>query len=1134
MKKLFTTILMMGVALCSWADPSINGELSSDGKTLTITYVADESQPDFLTNLKAKDIDDLAGEKKDWEGVETLVLVGDFANKDLSFISDKFVANCVSGPGNGNKKIFLNLSGCTGMKSKVVKASDGTWNADIDWVTTEHKFIPDPANPEYGSVTYILTQKQERNVTILRYGSNDVTSLMPEDFINDLKTNGEEATREKTYVFQMYGNSSRIGYYEGGESYEYPNPYNPNVNFTFTPNEDGWYIIQGTNGDKLTVNVSDPLIVWYDSNDNVFEVPEGVTPTDNNNGTFTYIYTYPLDASVFKFKDGSFNNIGKLSGIAFPSHADFNYIPEGLCLGKTGLTNVIFGAYTEWIGAEAFSGCTALTNPKYNSSNGVITTGFPATMKVFGGDSFKECNSFTKVDLSVLPKIQIVDYMAFGSTGTTEATSNLAEFILPTSKNTSLKYFANYVIRGTKVKKLDFTYCEGIVNFAHDGKTTFGEFSANWDSYWTFYGSSELEEVILPPNLSYLTKNAFNTCPKLQSVTFLGDAVYDKSTCVEGGTNTITNPLIIDEDAFNKDYALTTVVFCNRVTEIRQTAFQNTGLTSVTIPASVEVIGVRAFSECTALTTVTFEEIADGCEPCKHAKTVIAGEHRVQATDPDTGELLFNNDGTPIYEQVQVVVEGVPQYDDDGNPIMEDKREGNGNGAFFNCKNITDIYINAPDAEIICENKAFDYDISFGQTNPDAKFATLHYPEGEEEKYVNLQHYLTDEIANTPGLFQAWLQEHFNFATKPNNNGWHEFINSGPSSLVPDTIYNSEDGDVILRTYSDHYARIVPNGIKAYIVNKVALNDDGNYELTLQSLRVIPAETGVILYGQPNANAQGGGKTLAMTAVEYAPDNGYPLRRDYWDMLATELTQQQRQEDENMKPDAVRMKNYLMPIIDNGKIRNATTVGVFSEDDLEDADLQTVLPYEKENGQVIFRNFALNRFNTTKNLSKKDEFKDLAADVTNYAGFFRILKGKYASGYAYLHLTSSEYEDPEGAECLVIKDDLYSYEYKGSSFIDFSEKTSLEDNPNRYWQYAVWEGMVKDWGVRDASKFNLPKPGTGSVVKYLGEVEEEADGIVKLVVPANESGDFFNLQGVKVTNPTKGVYVRNGKKVIIK
>ena len=1038
MKKLFTTILMMGVALCSWA--SYTAEYDDGTKILTVNYVDDGN-----SNLNVNDLI-----KEHMRKAETLVLTGDWANKDLSTIGN-LVGRLIKTDGpdaNPNKKVFLDLSACSNMRSKVVK-TDGTYNADIDWVTTAHKFLPDPNNPETVTITGTATKV---------------------------------AKFYESWGAEYTGDTSSLEQHDDGLWYE------PNTSWNGKTKKE---VFVDEKGNELT------------------------DVTENPDGTFSYSYTKTLDSSVFKFSDGNFyNNENYIGGIAFPNHADFNYIPEGFSTAKlkTSLSSVTFGDYIEWIGQEAFSGCTALTDPV-----------FPATMKVFAGDCFKECNSFTKVDLSVLPKIQIVDYMAFGSTGDNTATSNLAEFILPTSDNTSLKYFANYVIRGTKVKKLDFTHCKGIVNFAHDGKATFGEFSANWDSYWTFYGSSELEEVILPPNLSYLTAKAFNTCPKLKSVTFLGDAVYDKSTCVEGGTNTITNPLIIDEEAFNKDYTLETVVFCNRITEIRSCAFQNTGLTSVSIPASVEVIGVRAFSECTALTTVTFEDIDEDCAPCKHAKTVIAGEHRKinpetgeyvytdqQATDPNTGELL---------------------YDDNGNPIMEIAREGDGDGAFFNCKNITDVYINAPDAEIICENKAFDYDISFGQTNPDASFATLHYPEGEEEKYVNLKHYLTDEIANTPGLFQAWLQAHYNFATKPNNNGWHEFINSGPSSNTDEPPY--EDGDVILRTYSDHYARIVPNGIKAYIVRNVALNDDGNYELTLQSLRVIPAETGVILYGQPNANAQGGGMTLSMTAVQYAPDNGYPLRRDYWDMLADELTQDQRQNGLT-EPDAVRMKNYLMPIIDNGKIRNATTEGVFSEDDLEDADLQTVLPYEKENGQVTFRNFALNRFNTTKNLSKKDEFKDLAADDANYAGFFRILKGTYASGYAYLHLTSSEYDDPEGAECLVIKDDLYTYEYKGSSFIDFSEKTSLEDNPNRYWQYAVWEGKIKDWGVRNPTIFNLPKPGTGSVVKYLGEVEEEADGIVKLVVPANESGDFFNLQGVKVTNPTKGVYVRNGKKVIIK
>ena len=39
---------------------------------------------------------------------------------------------------------------------------------------------------------------------------------------------------------------------------------------------------------------------------------------------------------------------------------------------------------------------------------------------------------------------------------------------------------------------------------------------------------------------------------------------------------------------------------------------------------------------------------------------------------------------------------------------------------------------------------------------------------------------------------------------------------------------------------------------------------------------------------------------------------------------------------------------------------------------------------------------------------------------------------------------------------------------------------------------------------------------------------------VKDVETANDKDVFYNLQGVKVKQPVKGVYVRNGKKVAIK
>ena len=52
-------------------------------------------------------------------------------------------------------------------------------------------------------------------------------------------------------------------------------------------------------------------------------------------------------------------------------------------------------------------------------------------------------------------------------------------------------------------------------------------------------------------------------------------------------------------------------------------------------------------------------------------------------------------------------------------------------------------------------------------------------------------------------------------------------------------------------------------------------------------------------------------------------------------------------------------------------------------------------------------------------------------------------------------------------------------------------------------------------------------------------IEDEAEGTVTMIIPASmveveEDGAYYTLQGVKVENPTKGIYIKNGKKVIIK
>ena len=44
----------------------------------------------------------------------------------------------------------------------------------------------------------------------------------------------------------------------------------------------------------------------------------------------------------------------------------------------------------------------------------------------------------------------------------------------------------------------------------------------------------------------------------------------------------------------------------------------------------------------------------------------------------------------------------------------------------------------------------------------------------------------------------------------------------------------------------------------------------------------------------------------------------------------------------------------------------------------------------------------------------------------------------------------------------------------------------------------------------------------------------ESTGISNVGVNEDNSGDYYTLQGVKVAQPQKGIYIQNGKKVIIK
>ena len=164
MKKFFTTILLMGVALTGWAKVTAECPPGQGPKTLTITYEEDPNNPWEMQNLN---IDELL--KPHMKEATTVKLVGDWANGHISKIG-----NIVE---KMNNNVVLDLSECEKMVSKIEYTGEG----DADWTSTNFKYVPDGSdwtNPQFKFTGYF---NQESKVKGLIFPNNKNFTAIPEE-----------------------------------------------------------------------------------------------------------------------------------------------------------------------------------------------------------------------------------------------------------------------------------------------------------------------------------------------------------------------------------------------------------------------------------------------------------------------------------------------------------------------------------------------------------------------------------------------------------------------------------------------------------------------------------------------------------------------------------------------------------------------------------------------------------------------------------------------------------------------------------------------------------------------------------------------------------------------------------------
>ena len=259
-------------------------------------------------------------------------------------------------------------------------------------------------------------------------------------------------------------------------------------------------------------------------------------------------HTYPI-TGIF---GGAFKNCDSLLSIYIPK--TINYI-EPYYLG------------------HIFEGCSSLKDISVDSENNVF-------------DSRDDCNAIIKTSSNTLiagckdaeipnSVVEIGDHAFHKCSGLTSMT------------------IPNSVI---KIGNYAFSDCTGLISLTIPNSVT----KIGNDA---FFNCNSLTSITIPKTLDSLGHSAFFSCDSLTDVLFLADScvIVDFSSSHAG-------PL----ECFNYCNNITNFVFGENVKYIPSNICKGlTGLTSVTIPKSVERIGSESFSNCTGLREVVIN--ADSC-----------------------------------------------------------------------------------------------------------------------------------------------------------------------------------------------------------------------------------------------------------------------------------------------------------------------------------------------------------------------------------------------------------------------------------------------------------------------------------------------------------------------------------------
>ena len=368
---------------------------------------------------------------------------------------------------------------------------------------------------------------------------------------------------------------------------------------TYTLNTDGYTAsVSGYNATTLTAQCTILATVTY--NDAVYTVTAIGNAAFYNCTGLTSV-TFADGSRLDTIGEYAFDGCSSLSTIAFP--ASLKVIKKYAFYNCSGLTSITLGAELDSVGNLAFYGCNALTTVQWNSPNlkytdnggwylfanntSIQSVTFGNTVEIVPDYAFQNCTGLATVSFADGSQLDTIGEYAF------DGCSSLSTIAFPAS----LKYIGSYAFYNSGLTSITLgAELDSVGNRAFYGCNALT--TVQWNSpnlkytdngsWYLFANNTSIQSVTFGSTVEVVPYRAFLNCTGLTTVSFAEGSQLDT----------------IGERAFYGCSSLSTIALPASLKVIKERAFYNSGLTSITLGAELDSVGNRAFYGCNALTTV--------------------------------------------------------------------------------------------------------------------------------------------------------------------------------------------------------------------------------------------------------------------------------------------------------------------------------------------------------------------------------------------------------------------------------------------------------------------------------------------------------------------------------------------------